>query len=146
MIDILVENTELSKELNKLIEEVAEFTLLHESAKGDVNIAIVDDESIRRMNRDFRGVDDITDVLSFPSIDSESGFFPMDGFLGDIAINLNRAGEQALAFNHSIEREIAFLTVHGMLHLLGYDHEKQEDEFEMFALQDDILSEIKLER
>ena len=123
------------------------------SAEGlppaEVSVTIVDDEGIRRLNRDFRQVDRPTDVLSFPQWEPGE---PMEGAgdgpvpLGDIVISFPRAREQADAYGHSLEREIGFLAVHGFLHLLGYDHETEEEERRMFARQEEILGRVGLRR
>ena len=102
------------------------------------------------MNREYRGRDSATDVLSFPL--SEGGAFEeaelCGGFaaLGDIVLSLERASEQAKEFGHSFERETAFLTVHSTLHLLGYDHETPEEEKQMMEKQETVLSRMGLSR
>ncbi|MDR1208838.1 MAG: rRNA maturation RNase YbeY [Clostridiales bacterium] len=98
---------------------------------GEIGLAFVDDGDIREMNRRFRRIDAPTDVLSFPSGE--------DGYLGDIVISVERAAEQAHEFGHGIRREIAFLTAHSVLHLLGYDHETAEDARGMLARQESAL-------
>ncbi len=115
-------------------------------AGAEVSVTLVDNATIHNLNRRFRSVDRPTDVLSFPIFDEEEN---PDGriLLGDIVISLEKAAEQAKAFGHSFEREVAFLTVHSMLHLLGYDHEtSKEDENEMFARQEIILAEMGMPR
>lgn len=146
MIDIEL-NTATSEieHLTQIIRDAAEYVLHRERAKGNVCISIVDEEQIKQINNDFRGIDSVTDVLSFPAWDG-SAYDLTDGYLGDIAICLKRAEEQALAYGHTLRRETAFLTVHGMLHLLGYDHIKPEDEAVMFPLQEEILKEMEIDR
>ena len=104
------------------------------------SIVLTDDETIHRLNRDYRGVDRPTDVLSFPADEGDELLAPPDGFLGDIMISVPRAEAQGKELGHSTERELAFLTVHGMLHLLGYDHIDPEDEKEMLSRQRAIMS------
>ncbi len=98
----------------------------------EVSVSFTDDEGIRRLNRNFRKIDSATDVLSFPLFDFDGGEEPavdeLENMLGDIVISLERAKQQAEEFGHSFEREVAFLCVHSMLHLLGYDHVNSEDE------------------
>ncbi len=106
-------------------------------------VILTDDETIHRCNRDFRGVDRPTDVLSFPADEGEALLTPPDGFLGDIMISVPTAGRQAESLGHSTVREIAFLTVHGMLHLLGYDHIAAEDEELMLSRQRVIMAEVE---
>lgn len=107
-----------------------------------VSIVLTDNESIHRYNMDYRGVDRPTDVLSFPAAEGEELLAPPDGFIGDIIISVPKAYEQAKQLGHSPERELMFLTVHGVLHLLGYDHVNQSDETVMLARQREIMEEI----
>ena len=105
----------------------------HENA--EVEVSFVDDEQIRQLNRDFRNIDSSTDVLSFPMYDFEGEDEPPlnpDGSvtLGDIVISVERAAEQAEELGHGFLREVAFLTIHSVLHLLGYDHELSSEEEE----------------
>ncbi len=126
-----------------------------------VGVTLIGPRLMRQANRDTRQVDQLTDVLSFPMLDMKNGSLRVplsDGdlsdpfaacpglFLGDILISLDRAQEQAECYGHSMEREVAFLTVHGMLHLLGYDHETAADETLMLTRQTDILAILGLER
>jgi len=104
---------------------------------AEVNISLVSNERMQNLNRDFRGKDEVTDVLSFPS---DQG----PGVLGDIAISPEVAAAAAKKHGHSFHREICFLAIHGFLHLIGYDHE--ESEKEMFELQDKILDEVGISR
>ena len=134
--------------LRALIRKAVKFALLYEDFSRDceVSVLLTDNEGIRELNREHRGKDSATDVLSFPMFDEDFG----DGeaaTLGDIVISLERAREQAESYCHSFERECAFLCVHSVLHLLGYDHEnsKQEEE-EMFARQESVLSLLGLQR
>jgi len=126
-------------------------------AGGEVALTFTDDEGIRRMNRDYRGVDAPTDVLSFPMRESGDGEIPIvydggdapeaeDEPLGDIVISVQRAIAQSREYGHSVEREIGFLFVHGLLHLLGYDHGDEASEKEMFERQERILAEVGLTR
>lgn len=110
-----------------LIRKACNATLSYENFEGssEIDVTIVDDEMIKKMNREFRNIDSSTDVLSFPL--GENGVYDKnpetDAFmLGDIVISYEHAEKQADLYGHSLEREIAFLTVHSMLHLLGYDH------------------------
>mgnify|MGYP004504643039 CR=1 FL=1 len=116
----------------------------------------MDNEEIQRINKEFRNKDAVTDVLSFPMLEfdedgnAEDCDFDFDGeeaVLGDIVISAERAAEQAKSYGHSFKREIAFLTVHSMLHLLGYDHvTSEEDEKVMFTKQDEILKQLGITR
>ena len=126
---------------------------------GEVALTFVDDEAIHELNRQYRGIDRPTDVLSFamhetaedePEIKMqppEPDDMPdIPDLLGDIVISVPRAMEQAQEYGHSFEREIGFLFVHGFLHLLGYDHESEEEERTMFAKQERILEQAGLKR
>lgn len=114
-----------------------------------IDFSFVDDARIRELNRDFRGKDKPTDVLSFSLFEGDEEFdFPLSGdeiALGDIVISVETAARQAVEQNHSIEREIAFLSIHGALHLLGYDHHKDGERRAMFSRQDAIFEAIFLE-
>ena len=114
-----------------------------------VSVTFTDDAGIRELNRRFRGIDRATDVLSFPLFDFEGGEEPpaeeFENMLGDIVLSLERAEAQAREYGHSTEREIAFLCVHSMLHLLGYDHEtSEEDETDMRRRQSEIMTRMGL--
>lgn len=116
---------------------------------AELSVTFTDNEEIKRLNSEYRNIDKETDVLSFPLYDAGEISF-IDGkkaALGDIVISLEKAKTQAEEYGHSFEREVAFLTVHSVLHLLGYDHEVSEDaEIEMFARQEEILKKMKLDR
>lgn len=110
-----------------------------------VSISIVDNKYIHKINKKYRGIDRPTDVISFAFLDGEINkeqIFHSDNevCLGDIYISLDKAKEQAEEYKHSLERELSFLFIHGLLHLLGYDHMTKEDEEVMFALQEEILN------
>ncbi len=123
-------------------------------APCEVDILLSDDEALRELNRDFRQLDKPTDVLSFPAFDLTPGVVPKapddapDGFfpLGDIAISWPRAQAQAEEYQHSLQRELGFLTVHGVLHLLGYDHADDASEADMKQRAEATLSELDLAR
>jgi len=121
---------------------------LYDVAKAEVSITFTDDEHIHELNRKYRGVDRPTDVLSFALNESEEpaviGDFP--NVLGDIVISVPRAVEQAEAYGHSLKREMVFLTVHAMLHLLGYDHIDDDERAEMEQEQRFIMEKLGLPR
>lgn len=146
MIDIsFAAFTDAEDDIRETISNAAKAVLKHENVSASACVTVVCAEEIRRLNREFRNKDAVTDVLSFPAWDG-SQFDTTDGFLGDIAICTERAKKQAEEYGHSFKRELAFLTVHGMLHILGYDHVKSEDEAIMFPLQEKILKEMGLGR
>ena len=131
----------------KLLYKDANYALEYEKVSNAVlNIIIVDNEYIHKINRKYRGVDRETDVISFALEDDDTFVKLPIRVLGDIYISIDRVKSQALEYGHSETREISFLTVHGILHLLGYDHMKEEDEKIMFNKQDNILSDLKIER
>ena len=137
----------ITYKLKMLIREAVEATLDFEDYRNicEVSVTFTDNEGIRELNGKFRQIDRPTDVLSFPlfDFDGNSDEPPVDemmNMLGDIVISLERAKEQADEYGHSFEREVAFLTVHSMLHLLGYDHETgEEDDKNMRARQSEIM-------
>ena len=143
----------VSYNLKMLLREAIETTLDFEdfNAVCEVSVTFTDNEGIRELNKKFREMDKPTDVLSFPLLDfdGECEEPPIDELisnLGDIVISLERAKEQADEFGHSFKREVAFLTVHSMLHLLGYDHEKgDEEDRDMRARQSEIMKIMGLE-
>ena len=112
----------------------------------EVSVTFTDNEKIRELNAQYRSIDRATDVLSFPLFDED--FADEEELaLGDVVLSLEKAQEQAKEYGHSFEREVAFLVVHSVLHLLGYDHEtSEEDEKEMFFRQEEIMKLLKLER
>ena len=111
-----------------------------------VNIIIVDNGEIRKINKEYRGIDKETDVISF-ALEDDNTFIELPiRVLGDIYISIDRVKSQAKDYGHSEKREICFLTVHGILHLLGYDHMNIEDEKVMFGKQDKILDELGIRR
>ena len=138
--------------LKMLIRRAISETLAFEQYGNDVEVSVTltDNEGIQDLNLRFRGMDAPTDVLSFPLFDfeGETDEPPVDeiqNMLGDIVLNLERTQAQAEEFGHSFEREAAFLTVHSMLHLLGYDHETgDEDEADMRARQRAVMERMGL--
>ena len=108
----------------------------------EISVTFVRSVTIHKINRDYRGIDRPTDVISFAVQDADSFFEEEDTDLGDIFINIDYAARQAREYGHSYEREIAFLFTHGLLHCLGYDHMTPEDEKEMTALQHQILDPV----
>ncbi|PWH18892.1 MAG: rRNA maturation RNase YbeY [Anaerolineae bacterium] len=125
-----------------ILSQAAKATLAAVPAQpdGDITVVLSNDNQIRALNHQFRGLDSPTDVLSF-NLDE---FNPRSGrkYLGDVIISLERAREQAASAAHSLEAELALLTVHGVLHLCGYDHEQPVEQEQMWALQKAILSSL----
>ena len=129
------------------LNDVIAKTLESEKVTGAVfSIIFVNLEEIHKLNKEYRGIDRPTDVISFALEDSDD--FEVDGLrvLGDIYICIDRMKEQAKEYGHSQMRELSFLTCHGLLHLLGYDHMEKEEEKIMFDKQDKILEELEIMR
>ncbi|BBW95555.1 MULTISPECIES: rRNA maturation RNase YbeY [Geobacillus] len=152
-IDFIDETNEMTREQLETIERLlAEAAAVENVPDGaEVCVSFVDNERIRVMNRDYRGKDAPTDVLSFALEEEGEGEIGITGAdlplaLGDIVISVPRAKEQAAEYGHSLMRELGFLAVHGFLHLLGYDHETEEEERVMFAKQEEILTRLGLTR
>jgi len=143
----IINNT--NEEIKELIEKenFIDFAIKYLDIKDIVfNIIIVDNDTIWKLNREYRGIDRPTDVISF-ALEDNTDFVDI-GFrvLGDIYISIDKANEQAINYGHSLIRELSFLSIHGLLHLLGYDHINKEDEEKMFSLQELILNEYGIKR
>ena len=145
MIDVFSETVQILDTERTSIERAAQKALDYEGQTGDLTILIDTPDHIRELNRSFRNVDRVTDVLTFPAWEGEISLCA-DGYLGDIMICYERAKEQAFEYGHSLERELSFLTVHGVLHLLGYDHMTEADERVMRERQTAILDSIGVVR
>ncbi len=132
--------------LSDQIEKVIALVLDSENidVDGEVSILLVDNDRIRALNHEYRDKDVETDVLSFPQYDSikDDGFDDTYLYLGDIVISLEKAKEQASGFGHTYEREILYLVVHSVLHLLGYDHMVDEEKSEMRLKEKEIFKKI----
>ena len=109
------------------------------------NIIIVHNDYIHELNKNYRGIDRETDVITF-ALEDDKTFNPEIRILGDVYISIDKAKSQSEEYGHSFLRELCFLAVHGMLHLLGYDHMKKTDEEVMFKLQEEILDEMDIKR
>ena len=140
-IEIFNETKEtLEKELNELKKILVDLCERENLLNVMFNIIIVDENTIHKINKTYRGIDRSTDVISF-ALEDDKTIKPLDKIrvLGDIYICIEKVKSQATEYNHSFERELTFLAVHGLLHLLGYDHIEEEDEKIMFAKQEEIL-------
>ena len=166
---IYIENNqskiEVKDELNDLLEKVINFTIKEEKLDVDVEVSLlyVDNDEIKNINSEFRKIDRATDVLSFPMLSYPEGEVYKDVYykdrellernldngilvLGDIVLSLERAEEQRLEFGHSFLREAAYLTVHSVLHLLGYDHMNDSDKEKMRRREEEILNKFQITR
>ncbi|WP_167264211.1 rRNA maturation RNase YbeY [Alkalibacillus sp. S2W] len=152
-IDFIDETELVENDLIKLLEDVLQYAANEENIEetAEMSVTIVDDETIKQINADYREKDYATDVISFALEEQGEGELDIVGddlpvHLGDIVISIDRAKAQANEYNHSLNRELAFLAVHGLLHLLGYDHETKADEKAMFQKQESILQSFGLKR
>ena len=147
--DIEVFN-ETKEDLKDILKELKEF--LVNVAKDEklenviFSVIIVDNNKIHELNRDYRGIDRETDVISFALEDDKSFNTTNVRMLGDIYISIDKVRSQAEEYGHSFKRELFFLSLHGLLHLLGYDHMKKEDEEVMFGKQEEILNRYEIKR
>ncbi|MCY9344302.1 rRNA maturation RNase YbeY [Bacillus inaquosorum] len=153
LIDIVDETGSVSEEMLKEVENLLQFAAEREGVQdqAEVSVTIVTNEDIQQINKDYRGKDAPTDVISFALEEEGEGEVEIVGaemppVLGDIIISADRTREQAEEYNHSFKRELGFLAVHGFLHLLGYDHMTKEEEEEMFTKQKDLLDAYGLKR
>lgn len=139
------DDIEITEEIKNLIEKSIAAVLKIEKLDENVEVSVsfVDDDEIRDLNREYRGVDKSTDVLSFPMDDE---FIIDNRILGDVIINTRRVMEQAEELGHSNERELSYLTVHSILHLLGYDHMEDEDKKEMREREKLAMKELSIYR
>ncbi|MEA4971705.1 MAG: rRNA maturation RNase YbeY [Candidatus Metalachnospira sp.] len=153
---LLIDNRtdfELTDELSALLEKVCLESLEYEEFEEDceISLSLVTDQEIHEINKQFRNIDSPTDVLSFPQLTFEEGETADvnengEIVLGDIIISVDKAKEQAGEYAHSLERELSFLAVHSMLHLMGYDHMVPEEEEDMFRRQKEILIKAGIPR
>lgn len=145
MFELINTTNVMIEELEK-VNELISYAVKREKLENAVfNVIIVDNNKIHELNKEYRGIDRVTDVISFALED----FHDIDleiRMLGDIYISYEKAKEQADYYGHSYLRELSFLTIHGLLHLLGYDHMKKEDEEIMFKKQEVILNEFGISK
>lgn len=155
---------EVTDELIELINEVCQQSLEAEERNSPYQISLlfVDNDEIREINRDTRGIDKATDVLSFPMLDYPKDKVFKDVYksvkfneiyldgeelvLGDMVLSLERAREQSIEYNHSFNREVCYLVVHSILHLLGYDHMENEEKKKMRQREEEILGNLNITR
>ena len=139
---------ELFEKLKLIMEDALTSEGIDDTREIEISLTFVDDEEIRSINNDFRGIDKSTDVLSFPQYNNveeiKTTFGPL--ILGDIVISLEMAVRQGEEYGHSFEREMGFLTCHSMFHLLGYDHDNDENTKEMRKKEEIILKNLELTR
>lgn len=153
ILDITDETERVPEDRLAEIEKLLQFAAAEEGVAdgAEVSVTIVNNEEIQKINKEYRGKDYPTDVISFALEEDGEGEIEIIGadmppVLGDIIISVDKAQEQAEEYGHSLMRELGFLTVHGFLHLLGYDHMTEEEEKEMFTKQKEILNRYGLSR
>lgn len=148
--ELIFENEydEQFNEYESILLDLADYTIKLLSRRDNFSLEVnfIDNETIHQINKDYRHIDRPTDVISFAFLDEVEGEVSINYddhqfLLGEILISINQAKIQADEYGHSLHREICFLFVHGLLHLLGYDHQNEEEEKEMFGLQERILNE-----
>lgn len=152
-IDFHDETNSVTEEYVDLIQQLLTYAAKEEGVtqESELSINFVDNREIQIINRNYRQIDRPTDVISFALEEMGEGELEIIGediplILGDIVISIDKAKEQAEEYNHGLERELGFLTLHGFLHLLGYDHMKEVDEKKMFARQEELLNGFGLSR
>lgn len=148
--ELIFENEydEQFNEYESILLDLADYTIKLLSRRDNFSLEVnfIDNETIHQINKDYRHIDRPTDVISFAFLDEVEGEVSINYddhqfLLGEILISIDQAKIQAEEYGHSLHREICFLFVHGLLHLLGYDHQNEEEEKEMFGLQERILNE-----
>jgi len=145
-INFVNETNEKIKEINKL-KRLLKFSIKYMKLNNiEMGIIFVDNNRIKELNKSYRNIDRETDVITFRLEDYEEVKYGKVKVLGDIYISLDKAMSQSIEYGHSYLRELSFLMIHGFLHLLGYDHMNEEDEKEMFKLQEEILDEYGIKR
>ena len=144
------ERGDLDEKTENYMRKSAEECVLREGLDAErcaVSVTFTDKDGIKELNRDYRGVDSVTDVLSFPQYDDFEEI-PGEGeiLLGDVVICRERAAEQAREFGHSLDREMIYLFTHSILHLLGYDHMEEEEKREMRLKEEEVMDFLGLSR
>jgi probable rRNA maturation factor len=145
-VDVQVAPAFVSATSEDRLRQVAEAVLRQEGSRGQVTVVVTDDVGIQELNRDFLGIDAATDVLSFGAQEAAGPFVAApeaDSYLGDVIVSYPRAAAQAAEQGHSASQELDLLVVHGLLHLLGYDHATATEQAVMWARQDEILNSLR---
>lgn len=149
ILDDRQDKLEVSEELIEKIKDIIIECLDYEGYDDnyEVSLSFVDNKEIHELNREYRGVDRVTDVLSFPLLSDDFEDVELEEeSLGDIVVSLEEALEQSIEYNHSFEREVCFLICHSMFHLLGYDHDTDENTKEMREKEEHILNKLNITR
>ena len=156
MFEIIYQDINKKKEYEQTIEKVLTQCFKEENLQNSklyITITLTNPEGIRKINKEFRNIDKATDVLSFPMFEKDELIQKIknqdlehEDILGDIVISIEQVEIQAKEYNHSFERELSYMIVHGFYHLMGYDHIKEEDKKMMRPKEEKILSELKISR
>ena len=156
MFEIIYQDINKKKEYEQTIEKVLTQCFKEENLQNSklyITITLTNPEGIRKINKEFRNIDKATDVLSFHMFEKDELIqkiknqdFEHEDILGDIVISIEQVEIQAKEYNHSFERELSYMIVHGFYHLMGYDHIKEEDKKMMRPKEEKILSELKISR
>jgi len=156
LIDNRQEEIKVDEALEAFVVQVVEEVIAYEQCEEEfeVSISFVNNQEMRSLNKEYRNIDKETDVLSFPLVefieeelnteDEDAEYIEEEIALGDIVISMEKAAEQSEEYGHSFKRELAFLLVHGMLHLLGYDHDEEASKGEIFDKQEEILKNMEI--
>lgn len=138
---------EVNKKLDFDVDDFIDYALNKLNIENvEFNVIFVNNKKIKELNNTYRNINNETDVITFALEDYDKSLYEERRILGDIYISLEKAEEQAKEYDHSLKREVLFLIIHGLLHLLGYDHMKKEDEIKMFKVQEEILNEYGIKR
>lgn len=156
MYEIVYKDIEEKKEYEEIVKKVIEQCYEEEGIENSklyITVTLTTPDNIKKINKQYRGLDKATDVLSFPMFEKEELIqkienkdYAHEDVLGDIIISIERVEEQAIEYNHSFERELSYMLVHGFYHLMGYDHIKEEDKILMRPKEEKILSKLKITR
>ena len=156
MLEIVYKDIEENKEYEEVIKKVINRCYKEEKIENSklfITITLTNPENIQKINKEYRDIDKPTDVLSFPMFEKEeldkkieNNSFEYEDILGDIIISIQKVEEQAKEYEHSFERELSYMVVHGFYHLMGYDHIKEEDKAQMRPKEEKILNDLKIQR
>lgn len=142
MIDVTNVSSNTAFDIQIVYRAVLATLNAHNLEGYEISVLLTDDSRMTELNREYRGINAPTDVLAFPQLEDKDTELMNLNMLGDVVVSLETAARQAITEKHSLEEEVSFLTVHGVLHLLGYDHQTQEEATVMFNKQDTILQHL----
>lgn len=156
MYEIIYQDIEEKKEYEAIVKKVLTQCFKEEGLENSklyITITLTTPENIQKINKEYRNIDKATDVLSFPMFEKDEldekiqrKAFEHEDILGDIIISIEKVEEQAKEYEHSFERELSYMLVHGFYHLMGYDHIKEEDKLMMRPKEEKILTDLKINR